>query len=275
MEPKSHPNENPGRAGDIPDHFFRDLHLEFLIHELKDPLAVVEAGVRALLERPDKFGSLSPQQDRTLRRVLRGALKGRTLLYSLLEIGRSEAEQFAATPFAVDQALWDSLLDALETMDSEAFAQVSAQQSDSHRYTALAQLGIVVHLPPEMEGLVITQDATTFRQIVGNLLKNALRFRNQHLDVTLCRDGEWLLVDIRDDGPGIKVEDQKLIFQQYAQAAAMGGLARQGHGLGLAGALILARRLGGDITVHSEAGNGALFRLTVPMNMAIHTPHGG
>ncbi|RLC07856.1 MAG: hypothetical protein DRI24_24220, partial [Deltaproteobacteria bacterium] len=48
--------------------FFQDLSVEFLIHELKDPIAVIETGARTLLKKQDKFGSLSARQEKTMNR---------------------------------------------------------------------------------------------------------------------------------------------------------------------------------------------------------------
>jgi two-component system OmpR family sensor kinase len=255
----------------MPEHFFRELHIEFLIHELKDPFAVVEAGVRSLLDKQDKFGPLSPRQEKILQRVLRGTLKGRDLLNMLLEIGRAEAGQFVARPFWAGKALYASLREALESTDSELYAQIDAQQTAQQVLAVLAKAGIVVHLPPEAEDIELIQDQATFSQIVGNLVKNALRFRRQRVDVRMQRDGERLLVEVRDDGPGIAPEHHALIFQRYRQIDPSGAVARKGHGLGLAGALILARRLGGDLTVQSETGQGATFRLTLPLKQTIVT----
>jgi signal transduction histidine kinase len=67
-----------------------------------------------------------------------------------------------------------------------------------------------------------------------------------------------------DDGPGIPAEHHQTIFQRYVQLENTPGLERRGHGLGLAGARIVARCLGGDIRVESQAGLGAIFILELP-----------
>jgi two-component system, OmpR family, sensor kinase len=226
------------------------------------------------LERQGKFGALSIQQEHILRRILRGTLKSRSIINMLLEIGRSEAEQFVVSTFLSRKVICTALLDILEMMDSGLFTQVIEKHTEQDVLTALASAGIVVHMLPE-EDIEVIQDQTKFSQIVGNLIKNALRFRRERVDVRMYRDGERLLVDISDDGPGIKPENHALIFQRYAQIDAEGALARKGHGLGLAGALILARRLGGNITVQSDAGKGATFRFMVPVKIAIKTPTKG
>jgi two-component system, OmpR family, sensor kinase len=271
MDTDRHPTDANPREETIPEHFFRELHLEFLIHELKDPLAVAEAGLRSLLEKPDKFGPVSPRQEQILRRVLRSMLKSRSMVNTLLEVGRSEAEQFLAAPFFAGKAIYASLLDVLEMMHSELFTQVSEQQTAQQALAVLHEAGIVVHRVPEVDDIELIQDPTQFSQIVGNLLKNALRFRRERVDIRMDQNGDRLLVDISDDGPGIKPENHALIFRRYAQIDAEGALARKGHGLGLAGALILAQRMGGHLTVQSEAGQGATFRLTLPIKIAIDT----
>jgi two-component system OmpR family sensor kinase len=66
--------------------FFREIEIEFLIHELKDPISVIETGVRMLLERKETHGPLSMRQEKTLKRVLRNAQKARNMMYGLLEL---------------------------------------------------------------------------------------------------------------------------------------------------------------------------------------------
>ena len=69
-----------------PDHFFRELEIEFLLHELKDPISIIETGMRSLLERQEKYGPLSGRQERTLRRSLRNTKKVRDMVNGLLEM---------------------------------------------------------------------------------------------------------------------------------------------------------------------------------------------
>ena len=73
---------------------------------------------------------------------------------------------------------------------------------------------------------------------------------------------------VSDDGPGVESEHQEMIFQRYAQVKECSIVPRKGHGLGLVGALILARCLGGDIRIDSREGQGATFHLTLPVKMA-------
>jgi signal transduction histidine kinase len=65
-----------------------------------------------------------------------------------------------------------------------------------------------------------------------------------------------------DDGPGIEPENHAMVFQRYAQVKECSIVPRKGHGLGLAGANIISRCLGGSLELESEKGKGATFRLS-------------
>jgi signal transduction histidine kinase len=75
------------------------------------------------------------------------------------------------------------------------------------------------------------------------------------------------VVAVADDGPGIAPDHHELIFKRYTQVKECAMVERKGHGLGLAGSLIMARSLGGDIEVSSRKGEGATFRLMLPLRL--------
>jgi signal transduction histidine kinase len=109
------------------------------------------------------------------------------------------------------------------------------------------------------------QDEVKYRQIITNLVGNALHHRRQWMDMRVAVKGDRLHLEILDDGPGIAPKYQQVIFQRYAQVQDNSDLARKGHGLGLAGARILARCLGGDIRIESEIDQGANFIVELPL----------
>jgi signal transduction histidine kinase len=113
----------------------------------------------------------------------------------------------------------------------------------------------------------IFQDEIKFRQIVGNLLKNALHHRRERLDLKMDVEDNVVSLTVTDDGPGVEPDNHELIFKRYAQVKECSIVPRKGHGLGLAGALILSQCLGGDIKIVSEKGQGAAFCLTLPVSM--------
>ena len=87
----NHP-EQKRQSQESTEHFFREVQIEFLIHELKDPISIIQTGIKTLLDKRDKFGPLTPRQEKTLQRVLRNTKKTWEMLNNLLEIGFSVVE---------------------------------------------------------------------------------------------------------------------------------------------------------------------------------------
>jgi two-component system OmpR family sensor kinase len=267
MNNKTHHQEEMRRSTQNAQSFFREIEIEFLIHELKDPLAIIETGLRTLMERQDKYGSLSAGQEKTLARALRNSKKAREMLNNLLEIGRSEAGCFICCLFHPAQSAYQSLKDSLETVAGSIFEQFRNYENESEALTFLSKAGIFLDIDSRVAQIEMFQDEIKFRQIVGNLIKNGLHHRRNHLEVKMMLENGYLVTEITDDGPGIDPGHHELIFRRYAQVNECSIVPRKGHGLGLAGALILARCLGGDIAVKSRKGSGATFRLTLPLRL--------
>ncbi len=259
-------------AQDRPVDFFRELQIEFLIHELKGPVAVIETGVRTLLERRDKFGPLSDKQEKTLKRVLRNTRKTRRMMNSLLEIGRCQAGSFACAAFDPAAVTLETLLEVLEITLGSLADQVP-ETADRGRLTGFLEAnGIHLAVDPGADSVQVMQDETKFRQIVGNLIGNALYHRHKTVGVHLQRRGDDLVIEVTDDGPGIAAEHHELVFRRYTQVKTDGEVKRRGHGLGLAGARVLARGMGGDIQLESTEGHGATFRLILPCTLTTARP---
>jgi signal transduction histidine kinase len=220
-----------------------------------------------LLERQDKYGSLAPRQEKTLKRTLRNSKKARQMLNNLLEIGRSEAGCFMSCRFQAAESAYLALKDSLETVAGAVFEEFRNYDSKSEAMEFLAKSGVLFEVDPQAANVEMVQDEVKFRQIIGNLIKNALHHRKNRIEVRIQLDNDRLIVEVIDDGPGIDPEHHDLIFKRYAQVKECSIVPRRGHGLGLAGALILARTLGGDIKIHSELSKGAIFRLTLPLNL--------
>ncbi|MCP3951723.1 MAG: sensor histidine kinase [Desulfobacterales bacterium] len=251
----------------IPDEFFKEIDIEFLIHELKDPIAVIEAGVRSLLEKQEKFGELAPRQERTLNRAMRNCVKARGMLHGLLEIGRSESKQFCGNQFKPAAIIFDILEESLVAMSGKFAEALSAFNGNDDAMQFLHAQGFELTTADRAAGAVAFQDEQKFRQIAGNLIKNAIHHRNKKVQLNLDADDDWLCLEVADDGPGIDPRHHAHVFQRYTQIRDTQNVTRRGHGLGLAGAYIIARHLGGDIKIKSEKGKGAVFYLYLPLNI--------
>ncbi|MDY7561340.1 response regulator [Pseudomonas sp. AB6] len=125
-------------------------------------------------------------------------------------------------------------------------------------------------IDPRFPALVMG-DPTRVRQIVSNLLSNALKFtRFGRVDVRLSTHGNGIRIDVSDTGIGIAVNDQAKIFQPFTQAAA--GITRQygGTGLGLALTHNLCGAMEGRLSVESKVDFGSRFSVDLPL--ISHTP---
>ena len=253
--------------GNEAEKFFRDIEIEFLIHELKDPISVIETGIRSIMERQEKFGPLTSKQERILKRTLRNSRKARDMLHGLLEIGRSESGCFICCRFEPARSAYDTLLNSLETGKARLYEQCRPSQGKHELCRFLAEHGIIFEIMPQTAEIEILQDEVKFKQIVGNLYKNALQYYKNRMEIHVSSDEEMLYVEVADDGPGIGWADQEHIFRRYTQANACSLTPRKGHGLGLAGARIMARCLGGDIDLIRHKGKGAIFKLSLPLDL--------
>jgi len=264
---KKHPKKS-----DTPERFFQEINVEFLIHELKGPISIVETGLRSLLERKEKYGPLSPRQEKTLKRAAKNIKKTREMVNGLLEIGRSEASACICCRFQPSRTVHEVVLDGLETELGAIFDESKEDWKENELYQFFSENGVFIDISPRVNNIEMLQDETKFRQIFLNLVTNALFYRKKRVEIKMRIKNDQFILEITDDGSGIKLEHQDTIFKQYTQIqGAPSELQRKRHGLGLAGALILARCLGGNIQIKSDKEQGATFCLTLPIRLESST----
>jgi signal transduction histidine kinase len=116
------------------------------------------------------------------------------------------------------------------------------------------------------KGVVIKTDAAKVKQIVTNLVSNAIKFTEQGGVVVELKpsDGGGAQIHVRDTGIGIKKEDQQLIFEEFRQVDGSSTRKYAGTGLGLTIARRFAMLISGTLTVESQPGKGSTFTLTLP-----------
>lgn len=140
---------------------------------------------------------------------------------------------------------------------------------DEHRPKAAAR-GLDLRL--EVEGDSSAQrlgDADRLRQILRNLLDNALRFTEAGgvtLTLELTNDSH-AIIEVADTGVGLKPEDQERIFLPFVQVDASMGRTHNGRGLGLSIARKLTEAMGGTVSLRSVLGEGSTFRLELPLRV--------
>jgi signal transduction histidine kinase len=108
-------------------------------------------------------------------------------------------------------------------------------------------------------------DAERLRQVISNLVDNAIKYspHGEPVEVRAWGEDGTLLVTVSDSGPGIPVEQQKLIFEKFGRAESG---AKPGTGLGLFIARSIAEAHGGTLGVESQPGSGTTFRLELPLH---------
>jgi signal transduction histidine kinase len=176
--------------------------------------------------------------------------------------------------------LWPRLVqecDRLEALISEilVLARVDAESSQPQTVDLAALLGKLREdaglLAPQQEirlemepGLQLTGWPELLERALDNLLRNALRFNppDQPLEIGARRDGERLLLEVRDHGPGVAGEHLAQLGEPFFRAP---GQTSAGHGLGLAIARRAAQRHGGQLVLANHPGGGFVARLELPL----------
>src|SRR5207253_4849665 len=107
-------------------------------------------------------------------------------------------------------------------------------------------------------------DAERLRQVLMNLIDNAIKYSpaGEEIEVRAYTEDGHVRIDVRDRGPGVAREDQRLIFEKFGRVSS--GNARPGTGLGLFIARSIAEAHGGTLDVSSVPQHGATFTLAIP-----------
>lgn len=177
--------------------------------------------------------------------------------------------------------------DLLDSSRIEA-GHVEISQADFDLVAELDELGDIYFVRAQEKGLRficrnelgpeewVHSDPTRLRQVLHNLLGNALKFTDRGhvlLQVRRLPSGPVQFV-VEDSGPGIATEELGRVFEAFYQAAA-GRNRAAGAGLGLSISLEMARAMGGTITCDSELGRGSVFVLELPLPVCAERPAAG
>lgn len=227
-------------------------------HDVKNPLGAADGFAEMLAF--GVYGDISDEQRASITRMRRNIDTALALIDDLHELSRAETGHLAF---------------AREPLDLAAFMREMADE-----YLAAAQgHGLSLTVVADDHGPIVMTDRTRVRQIVANLLSNAIKY-TEHGSVTLSSsrhasdaggvagpdnpdvpDGGWATIQVTDSGIGIAADKQQYIFEEFSR---LGTSSATGAGLGLAISELIARGLGGHISVESEVGRGSTFTLWLP-----------
>jgi signal transduction histidine kinase len=236
---------------------------DLFIHDLTEPLSIVSTTTDSLLHKVDQYGPLTDHQKRLLDRVSRNIRKAKSLTQDMIEILRSEERVFEKEYFSIEKTVVESLLDVLEMSLPNAVERLSqAENQEAFRHD-LKDYGIFIEITGKYCKSPFCHDQRKIQQILRNLISNAMKYRRQRMEVKISGEA-YLLILVEDDGIGIPLEDQEVIFERFVRLNNEKRAYVPGLGLGLTGVKALVEAMGGEITLESQEGAGTRFMVRIP-----------
>jgi signal transduction histidine kinase len=226
----------------------KDRFFSHVSHELRSPLTAIHGFVSILLD--GLGGDLTSKQREYLDITLRNTNQLKMMIGDLLDATRLQVSKLVIEPQRL--SLLDVVPEILQTMVLNADAK--------HLVLSANLCGF---LPP------VQADPYRIRQILGNLIDNAIKFTPEHGEVHVRAsvyevDPTFLYVAVRDTGIGISPEATGMVFDRLYQEANAVEASRKGLGLGLYICRELVEAHGGRIWVESEIEQGSTFFFTLP-----------
>ena len=238
---------------------------EILVHDLKVPISVIDAGAKSLLNRQDVYGSLTDKQSKVLKRIIRNTLTTQRLVNDVLELGRSREGVMINSDFPVFELVRSVLIEHFDLSDPDFVEQIRKSQSYEELVHTLENKGVRLAFDKGIWMTKVHLDYAKVKQILRNIVTNAFKHKSVIVEIEGKIIENQLILRIRDDGRGIPREDHKKIFETYFTTGSSLENAIESHGLGLAGVMVLLKDMGGNLVLNSDDGKGAEFKVTIPL----------
>jgi two-component system OmpR family sensor kinase len=212
-------------------------------HELRTPLTIINANAQML----QRWGDRDPEVMKTSLEAISeesGRLAG--MVSGMLTLSKAEAgDAIPKEPLVIERLADDVVAHAQERAAAEG-------------------LEVAVHHPDGASTIVIG-DAGLLRQLIGNLVDNAIKFtRRGRIDVSVRRDGDTAVIDVADTGPGIAEGDADRLFDRFFRGDPAHARESEGTGLGLAIVRSIARVHGGSVSARARPEGGSIFTVRLP-----------
>jgi signal transduction histidine kinase/DNA-binding response OmpR family regulator len=223
---------------------FKDQFLSTMSHELRTPLNAV-LGFSDLLA-DERYGPLNDRQQRYVGHIHTGGKHLLTLISDILDLSKIEAGRMELSREHMKVApAFAEVISALYPL-AEKKSQVLLQQVET--------------------GLQVHADAMRFKQVLTNLVGNAIKFTPEggRIELIARRVDDRVRIEVRDNGPGIPREQQQHIFEAFFRLAETGS-ATEGTGLGLAITARLVELHGSKLEIESQPDEGACFNFSLPL----------
>lgn len=224
----------------------KDQERQFLLsvsHDLRTPLTSIRGYAEAIADGAvDDPGSAAGI-------IIGEAGRLERLVGDLLDLARLDVDHFELHPVGADVV--DVVSGVLQSLHPEATA---------------ARVSLVDRSAGAMP-IRATIDIDRVSQVVVNLVTNALSFASTTVWATTERDGDEVVIQVGDDGPGIPAPQLPHVFDRLYQADNQPARRGRGSGLGLAIVAELCTRMGGGCAVRSVEGHGTTFRVRLPLGV--------
>jgi len=224
-------------------------------HQLRTPLAAIR-GYTSMLEDGD-YGDLPAPAETAIRYIHESSVGMIKLVNSLLSISRLEKGQVELKPqdVSVDDLLKDCIKD---------IQLVAKEKGLSLKYKILAKKIPLIKADPEK-----------LKQSFSNIINNAVLYTLEgKIEVSLNKENNDIIVQIKDTGVGIDPEEQEKMFKSFSRGKGGTELYTQGTGLGLYVAKNFVEMHNGSISVFSEGKNkGSLFTIKLPIQSILDSRH--
>lgn len=212
------------------------------IHQIKTPLAILRANWEEELNNTDLPLGVREKFAQNIETITRmSQLINKMLILSHTEVSRSDLN---FQPVRLDEIL-NSIIE-----ETSILAEANNQEINAEYF-------------PEM---MVNGDNDRLYQLFFNLIDNAIKYTPEYGKITISGrvENNIVIIDIKDTGPGIPLEEQSLIFNRFYRARNGNTKKVNGSGLGLAICKMIAEMHKGKINVKSEQGKGSTFRVLLP-----------
>ncbi|MET0688488.1 MAG: HAMP domain-containing sensor histidine kinase, partial [Methyloceanibacter sp.] len=226
------------------DHL-KDDFMSSVTHELRTPLTSIRALSELMLDAPDMDAG---QREEFLRIVVSESERLSRLVSQVLDMSKIES----------GHAEWHNSDVDMRTLVANAVRTASELFRERG---AVVELSLPNHVP------LIRADPDRLMQVMLNLLSNAAKFvptEGGRVDVLLRADADGLIVEVRDNGPGVSPAERATIFEKFRQGGDASTRA-PGTGLGLPISRQIVHHFGGRMWLESEPGGGASFAFQLPL----------
>ena len=220
--------------------------MAMITHELRSPLTPIIGWCDAL-KNPTILGKLDEKQSKAVNTILNNALKLQSLISDLLDAQKLEMGKmkFDKSKFSVSD-LMDRVVNNFE-------------------HTVKAKNIVLNNLTKDE--ITLTSDEKRIEQVLTNLINNSVDFVQKEtgkIEISCKDENDSLFFEVKDNGPGIEEEKQKLLFKKFYQADTSLRREHGGTGLGLSICKWIIDALEGEIFVNSVLGGGTSFHFILP-----------